>query len=128
MANGEAYYKAIYEALRASPLWEELLFIITYDEHGGFYDHVPPPMGVPPPDNIPSYPDKNFPFNRLGIRIPALAISPWIAKGQVISLPPAAQKPAANSVYTLTSILPTIRNLLGMSSPPLTGSLSSFES
>jgi phospholipase C len=40
----------IYEALRASPAWKDTLFVITYDEHGGFFDHVPPPSeGVPPP-------------------------------------------------------------------------------
>jgi phospholipase C len=38
----------VYEALRASPQWEETLFLITYDEHGGFYDHVAPPdQGIP---------------------------------------------------------------------------------
>ena len=55
----------IYEALRAGPAWEETLFIITYDEHGGFYDHVPPPTGVPAPDDSKSYPD-SFDFTRTG--------------------------------------------------------------
>lgn len=50
MNAGEQYYKDIYEALRSSPAWKDTLFVITYDEHGGFYDHVPPPSyGVPPP-------------------------------------------------------------------------------
>jgi len=40
VAEGEKFIKRIYEALRASPVWNETLFIITYDEHGGFYDHV----------------------------------------------------------------------------------------
>lgn len=45
---GEKLIKKVYEALRASPQWEETLFLITYDEHGGFYDHVAPPdQGVP---------------------------------------------------------------------------------
>jgi phospholipase C len=59
---GEQYYKDIYEALRASPQWNETLLIITYDEHGGFYDHVSPPQrGVPPPSvDDESYPDKNL--------------------------------------------------------------------
>lgn len=43
---GEQYYKDIYEALRASPQWNETLFIITYDEHGGYYDHEPTPLGM----------------------------------------------------------------------------------
>jgi len=118
---GEKYYKDIYEALRASPQWNETLFIVTYDEHGGFYDHVPTPLNVPPPgDGEASYPDKGFLFDRLGVRIPTLLISPWIPKGLVISAPPAAQKPAQNSEYALTSIMATARKLLGMTSPPLT--------
>jgi len=121
IALGEAYYKDIYEALRASPQWNETLFIITYDEHGGFYDHVPTPLHVPPPgDGEASYPDKGFMFDRLGIRIPTILISPWIPKGTVISAPPAAQKPANNSEYELTSIMATTRKLLGMKSGPLT--------
>jgi phospholipase C len=117
---GEQYYKDIYEALRASPAWNDTLFIITFDEHGGFYDHVGPPEGVPPPDNETSYPDKDFKFDRLGIRIPTLLISPWIPKGTVISRAPAAQNPSANSEYDLTSIMASARKLLGIDLPPLT--------
>lgn len=118
---GEKYYKDVYEALRASPQWNETLFIITYDEHGGFYDHVPTPLNVPPPgDGEASYPDKDFKFDRLGVRIPTLLISPWIPKGLVIAGPPAAQKPAPNSEYALTSIIATARKILGMTSAPLT--------
>jgi phospholipase C len=86
VALGERYYKDIYEALRASPAWNETLYIVTYDEHSGFYDHVPPPLNVPPPgDNETSYPDK-FDFTRLGVRIPTLLISPWLPKGLVCLL------------------------------------------
>merc|ERR1719445_1416000 len=53
---GEALFKEIYEALRAGPKWNETLFIITYDEHGGFYDHVPTPLNVPAPDDSKSFP------------------------------------------------------------------------
>jgi len=120
MALGERYYKDIYEALRASPSWNDTLFIITYDEHGGFYDHVVPPTNVPPPDNETSYPDPGIKFNRLGMRIPTLLISPWLPKGSVVSGPPDPQKPFNNSEYTLTSIMATSRILLGMSSTPLT--------
>ncbi len=48
LSTGEKLIKKVYEALRASPLWEQTLFLITYDEHGGFYDHVAPPdQGIP---------------------------------------------------------------------------------
>jgi phospholipase C len=63
------------------------LFIITFDEHGGFYDHVPTPLNVPPPgDGEKSYPLPGVLFNRLGIRIPTLLISPWVPKGKNILL------------------------------------------
>jgi len=122
IALGEAYVKDIYEALRASPAWEETLFVLTFDEHGGFFDHVvPPSQGIPPPgDGEESYPDPDFLFDRLGIRVPTLLISPWIKKGTVLTHPPDAAKPAANSEYDLTSIIASTRKLLGMQTGPLT--------
>ena len=80
IAAGEQLQKDVYEAVRASPSWNETLLIITYDEHGGFFDHVPTPLNVPPPgDGYASYPDKAFPFDRLGIRVPTLLISPLLS-------------------------------------------------
>lgn len=115
ISAGEQYYKDIYEAIRSSPAWESTLFVITYDEHGGFYDHVVPPSeNIPPPgDGERSYPEPGFKFDRLGVRIPTLLISPWIKKGSVISEPPAEAKPADNSEYELTSIIASARKLLG---------------
>lgn len=78
---GQQHVKEVYEALRASPQWNEILFIITYDEHGGFYDHVPTPVGVPSPDDITGPAPYNFKFDRLGVRVPAILISPWIERG-----------------------------------------------
>ena len=49
--EGERLIKSVYETLRASSIWNDLLFIVNYDEHGGFFDHVSPPMtNVPNPD------------------------------------------------------------------------------
>lgn len=113
---GEALMKEVYEELRASPTWNSTLFIVTYDEHGGFYDHVPPPMNIPEPQgphDLPSFPDKGFKFDRLGIRVPTLLISPWVPKGTVISEPADHEKPAGNSEFDLTSIISTVKNLLG---------------
>ena len=113
MAVAERWIKDIYEGIRASPAWNETLLVLTYDEHGGFYDHVPPPMNVPPPgDGESSFPDVGVKFDRLGIRIPTILISPWVPKGVILSEPPAAQKPAANSEYSLTSIIASARKLL----------------
>lgn len=79
---GQIFVKEVYETLRASPQWKEMAFLITYDEHGGFYDHVPTPVsGVPNPDGIIGPDPYYFRFERLGVRVPTLLISPWIDKG-----------------------------------------------
>lgn len=86
-----------------------------------------PPANVPSPGDAAkhggSYPDRGYNFTSLGVRVPTLLISPWIEKGTVVSAPPPAQKPAANSAYDLTSIVATARKLLpGMDKmAPLTG-------
>ncbi|KAJ6692198.1 NON-SPECIFIC PHOSPHOLIPASE C2 [Salix purpurea] len=73
---------AVYETLRASPQWNETLLVITYDEHGGFYDHVATPVsGVPSPDGIVGPEPFLFKFDRLGVRVPTIVVSPWIEKG-----------------------------------------------
>jgi phospholipase C len=116
--DGERLMKTVYEALRASPLWNETVLLITYDEHGGFADFsVPPIQGVPNPDGIPCR-DCGIPFNfdRLGVRIPYLAISPWIAKGTVIHAPPANVKPASSSQMELSSIPATIHKFFNTKS------------
>lgn len=61
----------IYKALSESPQWERTLFVITYDESGGFYDHVAPPMVS----------DDRSEFRQLGFRVPTLVIGPWVKKG-----------------------------------------------
>lgn len=67
----------VYNALRENEeLWKSTLLVVLYDEHGGFYDHVVPPAAVPPDRRTDEYT-----FDRLGVRVPALLISPWIAQG-----------------------------------------------
>ena len=81
ISEGQKLVKETYEALRSSPQWNEMLFIIVYDEHGGFFDHVPPPFGCPSPDGHSGPAPSNFHFDRLGVRVPAFFISPWIERG-----------------------------------------------
>lgn len=82
ISQGQIFVKEVYEALRSSPQWNEILFVIIYDEHGGFYDHVPTPVaGVPSPDDIVGPEPYRFKFDRLGVRVPAILISPWIQPG-----------------------------------------------
>eukprot|EP00164_Ancoracysta_twista_P006366 GFYU01008854.1.p1 GENE.GFYU01008854.1~~GFYU01008854.1.p1 ORF type:complete len:488 (-),score=138.84 GFYU01008854.1:182-1645(-) len=82
VAIGEKLIKDVYEHLVQSPQWNETLFLITYDEHGGFFDHVAPPNTVNPDGKVSTNPP--FDFTRLGVRVPTVAISPWIEKGTVI--------------------------------------------
>jgi phospholipase C len=120
--QGELLMKEVYEALRASPAWNKTALIITYDEHGGFFDHVPPPQtGVPSPgDGRASYPDKGFKFDRLGVRVPCVVVSPWTKKGTVVSAPDAAlgEKPTATSEFDLTSIVNTVRHMFSPKKQP----------
>lgn len=85
VAGGEQLIKRVYEALRASPLWETSLLIVTWDEHGGFYDHVPPGKAVAPGDTRAGakYNQYGFTFTQLGVRVPAVAISPLIPAGTI---------------------------------------------
>ncbi len=104
---GEDLIKNVYRALLDNPaLFERTLLLITYDEHGGFYDHVPPPSAIPPGDKVwrswsrragsfgralltrlqggTAPKPERFRFDRLGVRFPAVLISPWIQPGTVV--------------------------------------------
>ena len=102
--NGEALIKEVYETIRKSSLWENSVLIITYDEHGGFYDHVTPPTTVAPGDST-EYSVNNFNFERLGVRVPAVIVSPYIPKNIV-----------DHRVYDHSSIPATLEALTGLSS------------
>ncbi len=84
MRPGEKLIASVYDAVSSSPLWQKTLLVITYDEHGGCYDHVPPPGNATPPDGYPGAPGQlGFRFNRFGVRVPAVLVSPYIAAGTV---------------------------------------------
>ena len=82
---GELLLKQTYEAIRRSPLWNSSLLIVTWDEHGGFYDHVGPPPAVAPGD-APYRPSLNrhgFDFRQYGPRVPTLVISPYTPRSVI---------------------------------------------
>ncbi len=108
VAVGEQLLHDVYYALRNGPGWNDTLLAITYDEHGGNYDHVAPPWGAVPPDN--SVGEWGFDFNRFGVRIPALLISPRIAPGRVFR--------TKNGTIDHTSLLKTVEQRWGLG--PLT--------
>ena len=86
---GQALVLKVYDALASSPNWKKTLLVITYDEHGGFYDHVPPPLN--PPDDDPKV------FSRYGVRVPALVVSPLVGR-----------RSFSHEVFDHTSIIKTI--------------------
>jgi phospholipase C len=74
---GELLIAQVYNALRGNDaLWNTTLFVLLYDEHGGFYDHVSPERADPPDEYVEEYS-----FDQYGVRVPALLISPWVKKG-----------------------------------------------
>jgi phospholipase C len=100
---GEVFLNQIYDALRASPNWSKTVLVITYDEWGGFYDHVPPPLAPIPPASAAAG-DKD---GRLGFRVPCVVISPFAKRSFI-----------AHGQYDHTSILKMIEWRFGL--PPLT--------
>jgi phospholipase C len=112
---GEALIADVYNAVRSSPNWPTTLLIITYDEHGGCYDHVPPPLAVPPDNNSP----QPFGFDRYGVRVPAVLISPFIAPGTILRAVPDANVPHNGPPYPFdhTSIIATVRKCFNLGGP-----------
>jgi len=85
MTLGEQLIHDVYYALRNGPSWNGTLLIVTYDEHGGCYDHVLPPGNAVPPDD--SAGEFGFDFTRFGPRVPAVLVSPLIRAGAVFRAP-----------------------------------------
>ena len=86
--DGQELVLAVYHALAAGPQWDKTMLVIVYDEHGGFYDHVPPPAAA---DDNPRM------FGHYGVRVPALVVSPWVEPGSV-----------STTVFDHTTIMKTI--------------------
>ncbi|MEO8663871.1 MAG: alkaline phosphatase family protein [Ignavibacteria bacterium] len=104
---GERLIHTVYNAIKNSDSakgnnWKNTLFIITFDEAGGTYDHVQPPLAVAPYTSQPVT-EMNFKFNRLGIRVPAVIVSPYINSGTVI-----------NEELTHTSVIRTMSAKWGL--------------
>jgi phospholipase C len=104
VTRGERLIKDVYEAVRNSPHWETSLIIVTYDEHGGFFDHAVPPGTVHPGDSITDNENNHndFDFTQLGARVPTVVISPWIPRNTI-----------DHQVYDHSSVIKTASQLLG---------------
>jgi phospholipase C len=106
---GDQLVADVYAALRGGPQWPQSLLVVTFDEHGGYFDHVDPPAAVnpdginsPAPGDTASFAPQ-FAFDRLGLRVPTILASPYLAKGAVCSNP-----------LQHTSVLATVRKLFGI--------------
>jgi phospholipase C len=83
---GEAYSASVINAVMDSPAWPKTVMFFMYDEHGGYYDHVPPPAAVPPddiPPDVVATPTVPAAWNRYGLRVPAFVISPFAKRHYV---------------------------------------------
>jgi phospholipase C len=80
--GGQAFLQEVYRDVTSDPdKWSGTVLIVTYDEHGGFFDHISPPaLRTDPPEGV-SYP----PFETLGVRVPAFVISPFVKQGSVFN-------------------------------------------
>ena len=96
---GEYFVSTVVSSLLNSPAWDRTLLVWTYDEHGGYYDHVPPPPAIPPDDIPPdiSATDQPGGYDRYGFRVPTVVMSPF-SKPNFVS----------HTVYDHTSVLKTI--------------------
>jgi phospholipase C len=85
IAVGEAFAAEVIRAVMSGPEWASTLLIWTYDEHGGYYDHVPPPKAIPPDDIPPEVPKSEVfgGFSRYGFRVPCAVVSPWARRNHV---------------------------------------------
>lgn len=109
VTRGEALIKSVYEAIRNSPIWHSTLLIVTWDEHGGFFEHMAPPPTVAPGDTGLSSENNQykFTFEQLGPRVPAVIVSPLIPKSLI-----------DHRIYDHASIPATLEACFGLS--PLT--------
>jgi phospholipase C len=106
--KGEQLVKEVYEAIRSVPsVWESSVLLITFDEHGGFYDHAIPPVATPPGDKPinAAHDQAPFDFAQLGVRVPTIIVSPLIEKGVI-----------DHTVYDHTSGLATMEKFFGLPS------------
>ncbi len=99
LAYGETWAHDVVQAVLQSPLWSRTLLVYTYDEHGGYYDHVPPPAAIAPDGIAPELAPGDVPggYTIYGPRVPAVVASPYARPGGV-----------TNVVHDHTSILATI--------------------
>jgi phospholipase C len=105
VAQGQRFVQQVVEAVVSSPAWSKTLLLIIYDEHGGFYDHVPPPAAAKvSPESLGTF----------GLRVPAFVVTPWVTGGSVFGS-------ATSQPFDHTSVLKTIVRRFMTGAPPYLG-------
>ena len=112
ICRGEQFLADVYQAVSSSPYRDKILLVITFDEHGGCYDHVPPPTGAAPPAPKSVSNDGTFDFARFGVRVPAIIVSSYVRPGTVFRAPP------GSAPFDHTSVLATLRDWLNLDADP----------
>ena len=109
MTPGDTFIGQVFNAIVTSPQWKanQVLFVITHDEHGGCYDHVFPPQNATPPKGSPG--KDGFNFKRFGVRVPLVVVSPYVPAGSVFNAP------SSGPPFDHTSILATLERRFGIS-------------
>jgi len=107
VSAGERFLLAIWQAVSGSPAWTNTILVVTYDEHGGCYDHVLPPTNAMTPDPQSDPGQEGFSFDRFGVRVPTVLVSPFIQAGTVFRSP-------SSTPYDHTSVLATLRDWLAI--------------
>jgi phospholipase C len=107
VTRGEALIKATYETIRASSVWNSSILIVTWDEHGGFYDHAVPGPAPAPGDTVPGsqFNKFGFTFEQYGPRVPAVVVSPLIPQNLI-----------DHRLYDHASIPATVEGVFGLPS------------
>lgn len=100
---GEQLIADVYNMVKASPAFEKTLLVITYDEHGGCYDHVPPPGGAKNPDPRNQPGQDGFRFNRFGVRVPCVVVNPHVKRGLIA-------RPQGYTPFDHASVIKTVQN------------------
>ena len=113
LALGQDLVRRVVEAVVSSPAWDKTMLVIVYDEHGGFYDHVPPPSAARVSDDLP--------ITTHGLRVPAIVVSPWAGQGTVFGHDAGAAGHPAALIFDHTSILKTIARRFLSTAPPFMG-------
>lgn len=103
--KGEELIATIYNAIFSGPAWDKTLLIVTYDEHGGCFDHVPPPPTATPPDNHRGKYD--FGFDRFGVRVPTVLCSAYTRQGTIFRVD-------GEVAIDHTSVMKTVRKRFGI--------------